>query len=405
MLVDVVCMLRNHLHPRIVVTSRLTESQGDLASAELSLPNNLTGSVPAGAHWQRKLEAAQNVIFCKEVFAQLAREAVQLKSSIPHIVIGNQIFSHLLPGFHLSIALCHYTDKDKRAAGNSPPKSDHNHVLEHSLHQLLREIHHKTSFHPMPHPVTALLGMSKRRCLAGPHAFSRTELLDMADDSTLLEQIIKQARHMVVREKAIRVLDEIAQEYQDPQVAIHWSNISSALECMIKVSITSTGYENVKNPFALHLALDKMKVVCKDGRVMHLSHEEQELRDFVLCQIAQHHINTVQHLSKIVGWHILSINSHVGTGNMEPMGNAHSILLSSPHGDRVLSIRSGPVSGLQVSVQKCPKSAADVNGQSVIRDSKWNNLGGPFQDIKMAKLEGRNFANKIELLMAALTRD
>ena len=46
--------------------------------------------------------------------------------------------------------------------------------------------------------------------------------------------------------RAIRVLDEIAQEYQDPQVAIHWSNISSALECMIKVSITSTGYENVK---------------------------------------------------------------------------------------------------------------------------------------------------------------
>ena len=69
-----------------------------------------------------------------------------------------------------------------QAAGNSPPKSDHNHVLEHSLHQLLREIHHKTSFHPMPHPVTALLGMSKRRCLAGPHAFSRTELLDMADE-------------------------------------------------------------------------------------------------------------------------------------------------------------------------------------------------------------------------------
>ena len=114
-----------------------------------------------------------------------------------------------------------------------------------------------------------------------------------------------------------------------------------------------------------------MKVVCKDGRVLHLTHEEQELRDFVLCQvtypsiiyrivvafyhyvwnvdplsrfncfivvilfqIAQHHVNTVQHLAKIVGWHVLSINSHLGTGNMEPMGNAHSILLSSPRGDR-----------------------------------------------------------------------
>lgn len=48
--------------------------------------------------WHMKLEAAQNVLFCKEIFAQLSREAVQIKSQIPHIVVKNQIISQLFPG-------------------------------------------------------------------------------------------------------------------------------------------------------------------------------------------------------------------------------------------------------------------------------------------------------------------
>ena len=63
----------------------------------------------------------------------------------------------------------------------SPPKLDHNHVLEHSLHQLLREMHHKNIHYPPPHPVTAMIGVSKKRRLAGPSAMSRRELLEMAD--------------------------------------------------------------------------------------------------------------------------------------------------------------------------------------------------------------------------------
>jgi hypothetical protein len=48
-------------------------------------------------HWQAKLEAAQNVLLCKEIFAQLSREAVQIKSQIPHIVVKNQIISQPFP--------------------------------------------------------------------------------------------------------------------------------------------------------------------------------------------------------------------------------------------------------------------------------------------------------------------
>lgn len=67
---------------------------------------------------------------------QLAKEAVQSRSKIPHIVVGNQILSHvsfiyiisnfcssgnlsnnpfqLFPGLQLAIALRHSTNKDKR---------------------------------------------------------------------------------------------------------------------------------------------------------------------------------------------------------------------------------------------------------------------------------------------------
>lgn len=53
---------------------------------------------PGTQLWHVKLEAAQNVLLCKEIFAQLSREAVQIKSQIPHIVVKNQIISQPFPG-------------------------------------------------------------------------------------------------------------------------------------------------------------------------------------------------------------------------------------------------------------------------------------------------------------------
>ena len=62
--------------------------------------------------WQQKLENAQNVLFCKELFSQLAKEAVMLKPAIPYLVVGNQITATIFPGIHLLIALCH-SDSDR----------------------------------------------------------------------------------------------------------------------------------------------------------------------------------------------------------------------------------------------------------------------------------------------------
>ena len=69
-----------------------------------------------------------------------------------------------------------------------------------------------------------------------------------------------------------------------------------------------------------------------------------------------------------------------------------------------MSIRSGAVSGLRVSVQRCPDEKDNVHYSDIVQDEKWLNLGGPFQEIHLSKMEGKNFANKIELLMASLSK-
>ena len=62
----------------------------------------------------------------------------------------------------------------------------------------------------------------------------------------MLEQIVAQGKHIWVWQNALFVLDEIARSVQDPQIAVHWSNISNATESLIKVVMTSAGYDIVR---------------------------------------------------------------------------------------------------------------------------------------------------------------
>jgi hypothetical protein len=61
------------------------------------------------------------------------------------MVVGSQITASLFHDIQLIISLCHSAAVEGKrgggAASGSPPQSrnDHSHVLEHSLHQLLRK--------------------------------------------------------------------------------------------------------------------------------------------------------------------------------------------------------------------------------------------------------------------------
>nr|CAD7200656.1 unnamed protein product [Timema douglasi] len=348
------------------------KDQEDLCSATI----NLLGSGPTTAnpdvHWQQKLEAAQNVLFCKELFNQLAKEAVQLQAPIPHMVVGNQIMATVLPGIQLIIGLCHSTGGDKKPAVAPPQKSEHDHVLEHSLHQLLREVHHKNTHHPFPHP------------------------------QTLLEQIIQQAQHFFMRLRTEYVLDTIAKEVKDPLIVSHWNALNSPTQSCVKINIMTHGYDTVcRTSLVVHVGEKSLKCVCRDGRVMHMSYEPQELRDLIFCQIYQHQITAVQSLAKCMGWQFLSNSSHLGLGAVEPLGNASSCILASPIGDRLIAVRCEPQTGVQVAIAQSPRK--DFFPGQLVKERKWENLGGSFKEVRWDKMEGKNFLNKMELLMSSLT--
>uniref|UniRef100_A0A3P9DEQ0 Mediator of RNA polymerase II transcription subunit 17 n=2 Tax=Haplochromini TaxID=319058 RepID=A0A3P9DEQ0_9CICH len=311
--------------------------------------------------WHVKLEAAQNVLLCKEIFAQLSREAVQIKSQIPHIVVKNQIISQPFPGLQLSISLCHSTGekKNNRASPEKPKPDDHLYVLEHNLHQMMREFHkQQLSSVVIPHPSSAPFA-HKRLRLAGPLAYDKAEISSWQQTEGLLEKMIKQAKHIFLRRRSIQL--------------------------------------------QLNIGVEQIRVVHRDGRVVTLSHQEQELQDFLLSQMSQHQVHAVQQLAKVMGWHVLSFSNHVGLGPVESIGNASAVTVASPNGEYAISVRNGPESGCKVLVQFPRSQIKELPKSDVIQDAKWSHLRGPYKEVHWSKMEGRNFVYKMELLMAALT--
>jgi len=131
------------------------------------------------------------------------------------------------------------------------------------------------------------LGPSKRRCLAGPTAADRYELLEMTKSQTLLEQIIQQAQHFFMRLRTEYVLDTIAKEVKDPLIVSHWNALNSPTQSCVKINILTHGYDSVcRTSMVVHVGEKSLKCVCRDGRVMHMSYEPQELRDLIFCQVS-----------------------------------------------------------------------------------------------------------------------
>lgn len=50
-------------------------------------------------------------------------------------------------------------------------------------------------------------------------------------------------------------------------------------------------------------------------------------------QTYQHQMTAVQAVGRCMGWQLLASSAHLGSGPVEPLGNASSCLLASPNGN------------------------------------------------------------------------
>ena len=105
---------------------------------------------------------------------------------------------------------------------------------------------------------------------------------------TLLEQIINQAQHVVLRLRTMYVIDSLAKEIKDPLIVSHWNTLTSPNQSTVKINIFSHGYETLsRTSLVVHVFEKSIKVICRDGKVMHVSYEPQELRDLILSQVTR----------------------------------------------------------------------------------------------------------------------
>lgn len=355
--------------------------------------------------WQQKLESIQNMLFNNELFNRLARESVQLKLPIPTIAAGNQIIASLFPGLQLSINLCHTSSSvGSNPSGHSPYEaSNSNAVLEHTLHQLLYGIHYRNLHHPMPHPASGTLSINTARYFAGPKAYDRRTLTTLSHNDTILEQVIQQGQHSMLRLRTMCLIDSLAIEVQDPLIIPCWNYLNSPTETSVKIELFSYGYEGLtgcRTSVMLHIGTRTVKAILRDGRVMNLSFESQELRHLLLNLIAQHQNTAVQTLAKAMGWKVISLTPNVGVGKQEPVcGTASSITLLSPNGNRILTVKSGPHSGIKVKLSSAPQ---EFFPSDLVSSSQWEQLNGPFRTVDWPRIPGKTFVNKMEYLMACL---
>lgn len=68
---------------------------------------------------------------------------------------------------------------------------------------------------------------------------------------------------------------------------------------------------------------------------------------------------------------------------------------------RMIAVRCEPQTGVQVAIAHSPRK--DFFPGQLVRERKWENLGGSFKEVRWDKMEGKNFLNKMELLMSSLT--
>lgn len=391
----------------VVRTNKDSNSQFNTLFEPLKLHHPPTVS-SADQPWQTKLESIQNMLFNNELFNRLARESVQLKLPIPTIAAGNQIIASLFPGLQLSINLCHSSSPSSGGNANTSNYSpfeplSHNAVLEHTLHQLLYKIHYKNLHHPLPHPASATLAINSARFFCGPRAYDREMLTNLSHSETILEQVIAQGQHSMLRLRTMCLIDSLAIEVQDPLIVPCWNYLNSPTETSVRIDLFSYNYEALsgcRTSVMLHIGTRTVKAILRDGRVMNLSFESQELRHFLLNLIAQHQLSAVQTLAKATGWKIISLQPNVGVGKQEPVcGTATSITVLSPNGNRLLSVKSGPHSGIKVKLSSAPQ---DFFQTELVSNPQWEQLNGPFKTVDWPRIPGKTFVNKMEYLMACL---
>lgn len=378
--------------------------------------------------WQAKLEAAQNVLFCKELFCHLANQAVQYQFVIPTTVTGNQIILALFPDIKLYITLVHKTPNTcsrEVTEGMKKLQREHKSIFEHSLHQMFLDFY--------ANMFRRIQGRDVPR-EAGPHAIDKQALTEISKQESSLDKIVNQAQHLIMRQQTMDVIDTFAAKIKDPLIISHWFCLNSPTTSIVRVDIVSHNNEILgRSHMLIYIGTRQLRVITRDCKNLLLGYEPDELRHLLIWQSCLHQFIASDKLSKLLGWYTLILNYSVNVTRQELSSTAFSLVICSSNCTHMIAIKSGPQFGLTVDVAQFKEPsvitssiANKCNGNGLLNDSYETSLksilssslnGGShdkqlsrlrdlvdnFREVDWDKMQGKDFLTKLELLMASLT--
>ncbi|XP_076824987.1 mediator of RNA polymerase II transcription subunit 17-like [Clavelina lepadiformis] len=367
--------------------------------------------------WHQKLVNAQNVLFCKEFFTRLTKEAIQLRCRSlysPFVIVGDTISALVFPHTQLSVHL-RYKQKpllDKKTA-SSNIKSLFS--FKHTLLQLLQKDHSKQLNIPTPHPTSAVLGLTPemRHASIQPWSSMQLDTTLKRDDDSLAQAMVKMAKHYEVRRRLAKVIKMISNEYSDPDIQAHWLTLSNQYESCVRMTMASFGYEAChRTVFQATAMADKVKFLHREGKIVFVEVDESCIYKYLVTLISGHQTLTIDKLARNMGWNVLQVTPRSGIDFNSSVINRGSLVASSPSFDSYVGIvcsttYQGTVEyDVKVKYTKSPENKSTKTSKDpellAMQFDKYMSIGGTWQKVNWQKIYGRNFINKVETLLTCL---
>nr|XP_026693944.1 mediator of RNA polymerase II transcription subunit 17-like [Ciona intestinalis] len=404
----------------MIIDTSGTDYITDMASLNYNDEVGFNTSSMHDPSWHKKLCQAQNVLYCKELFAHLTKEAVQYKNVgaiAPIVVIKDTISTEIFPSIRLVVKLIHSMDTDNQQSQTENPSAlETVFSLKFTLLQLLQEVHRRKLEISPPRPTSAVLGLTPhmRRAAVQGNTLKQLTLASDKNNISFIESLLKMAKHHVVRKRVVSLIQTVTKSFQDPDVQAHWSTIGNMFESSVRILIASSGFESCyRTVVQLTLYSDHIKALQREGRVLTLSTEYSDLYLYFITLISSHQLQTVQALSKILNWSLLHMAPHAGVCINNSVINRGTMLLASPSNDSKLSLSITHNTDHSIShnvrIQFSKSLDLKLNNQvftetqdNLTLSSKYLGLGGEWKIVNWQNLHGRHFVQKMETLLTSL---
>jgi len=397
--------LPTELQSMIWISIRVEQCVVSDVLSQSNPPNNSLSTyqyILENLNYQREflsqLKQAQNGLFCRELFDQLCREAATYRPIVPIYVIGDTITTQIFPDTKFIIQLQRRPFKvGERNMESFDKENDRRwYCLEQLLNKTLREQHAKDTSLPAPHPTIATMGMNRKQRTAATKPYTRIRIDKMRKVVPLLQQIIEAAKHSELLRRVEYQLDELARAHHQPNIHIHWPVVQNQVHTSLKVHFSCSGYEMCTKQFGMHsillnIGIDKCQAVQRDGSVVELGSDPQELKRLMEGELLAQQIACIAGLSRIIDWTVLS-------------SRRGAILLSPPvssecYAGRV-AVRTED-NQLRVFVES--REASNLSSD-IILEQRWQLLhSNKWREVEWEKLPGMNFVAKIEQMLACLS--